>query len=109
MALRFKYDMKRINILSGTRDIGFHRDVDTISALLECYADPNNNSYRSFGTTFGLSRNVIKKAGSLILNLTIYILIFKLYRINVGCVWPVRFSLYTSAEKMNKVHLRQLI
>ena len=73
MALRFKYDMKRINTLSGTRDIRFHRDIDMICVLLECYADPNNNSYRRFGTTFWLSRNVVKKAGSLILNLTAYI------------------------------------
>jgi hypothetical protein len=48
MALRFKYDIKRINLLSGPRDIGIHRDVDMTCALLECYADSNNNSVPTF-------------------------------------------------------------
>ena len=48
MALRFKYDIKRINLLCGMRDTEFHRDIDMICALLECYADSNNNSVPKF-------------------------------------------------------------
>jgi hypothetical protein len=48
MAFRFKYDIKHVNILCGMRDIDFHRDVDVICALLECYANSNNNSVPTF-------------------------------------------------------------
>jgi hypothetical protein len=50
-----------------------------------------------------------KNTECIMLNLSVHTLTTRLYRVNGGCVWPVRFSLYTSSEKMNKVPLWQLI